>query len=334
MIKPIIKYVVDGLGNKIGALPSTSKSLAEYSDIIEQGVRLDTPDSFKNIFHADQDYAREYGGDLKSGSMMRDSDVEYSNPLSIEELLSTKKELQELTQEYLKDLPDDLTVYRYGKLNDETGVSSFTLNPNYSVESSLPWQKRLQSPMQTFKVKKEDILVSPDISNFFGGGRIFDEQEVIISNDKIGALSDTSYRGTSMPNRALADQTYPRLHEANPNLFAFEKDKLFNKEAVNIINKVANKPNDEVTMYRVVPNSDDINNINVGDFVTMSLEKAKEFKKIADGMSDYKPYVESQGFNLNSDSNSKIIKQKAKAKDIVTTDIDINEYTYFPSGEE
>jgi len=188
MVKPLIKYVVDGLGKKIGALPSTTKSLAEYSDIIEQGVRLDTPDSFKNIFHADQDYAREYGGDLKSGSMMRDSDVEYSNPLSIEELLSTKKELQELTQEYLKDLPDDLTVYRYGKLNDETGVSSFTLNPNYSVESSLPWQKRLQSPMQTFKVKKEDILVSPDISNFFGGGRIFDEQEVIISNDKIGAL--------------------------------------------------------------------------------------------------------------------------------------------------
>ena len=189
MVKPLIKkgleYVVDTLGNKIGALPSTAKNITDYSDIIEQGVRFDKPDSYKNLFHVDEDYAREYGGDLKSGSMMRDSDIEYSNPLSIEELLSTKNELQQLTQEYLKDLPDELMVYRYGKLNDETGVSSFTLNPNYSVDSNLPWQKRLQSPMQTFKVKKEDILVSPDINSFFGGGRGFDEQEVIISNDKV-----------------------------------------------------------------------------------------------------------------------------------------------------
>ena len=188
MVKPLIKYVVDGLGKKIGALPSTTKSLAEYSDIIEQGVRLDTADAYKNIFHMDTEFAKGYGGELKSGSLKYGSD-NMPPSLTDKELVNAQNEIKGLTQDYLKDLPDDLTVYRYGELDNETGVSSFTLNPNYNVDSSLPWQKRLQSPMQTFKVKKKDILASPDINSFFGGGRIFDEQEVIISNDKIGALS-------------------------------------------------------------------------------------------------------------------------------------------------
>jgi hypothetical protein len=165
-LEKILTNVVDTLGNKIGALPSTSKSIADYSDIINQGVRLDTADAYKNLFHVDTEFAKGYG------------------------------EIKGLTQDYLKDLPDDLTVYRYGDLDNETGVSSFTLNPNYNVDSSLPWQKRLQSPMQTFKVKKEDVLASPDINSFFGGGRGFDEQEIIISNDKVsdlGALPSSNF---------------------------------------------------------------------------------------------------------------------------------------------
>jgi hypothetical protein len=105
--------------------------------------------------------------------------------LTDKELTDAQKEIQELTQDYLKDLPEEITVYRYGDLDENSGVSSFTLNPNYNVDLSLPWQKRLQSPLQAFKVKKKDILASPDINAFFGGGRTFDEQEVIISNDKV-----------------------------------------------------------------------------------------------------------------------------------------------------
>jgi len=182
-----IENVVDALGNKIGALPSTNKSLSDYSDIVQQGVFLDTPDAYKNLFHADQQYAKEVGGELKSGSLKYGSE-DIPEPLTDEELIKAQNEIKALTQEYLKDLPDEVTVYRYGDLDNETGVSSFTLNPNYNVDLGLPWQKRLQSPMQTFKVKKEDILASPDINAFFGAGRTFDEQEVIIRNDKVGAL--------------------------------------------------------------------------------------------------------------------------------------------------
>ena len=186
-ITKILTNVVDTLGNKIGALPSTSKSIADYSDIINQGVRLDTADAYKNLFHVDTEFAKGYGGELKSGSLKYGSD-DMPPSLTDKELIDAQNEIKGLTQDYLKDLPDDLTVYRYGDLDNETGVSSFTLNPNYNVDSSLPWQKRLQSPMQTFKVKKEDVLASPDINAFFGGGRGFDEQEIIISNDKVSDL--------------------------------------------------------------------------------------------------------------------------------------------------
>jgi hypothetical protein len=186
-LEKILTNVVDTLGNKIGALPSTSKSIADYSDIINQGVRLDTADAYKNLFHVDTEFAKGYGGELKSGSLKYGSD-DMPPSLTDKELIDAQNEIKGLTQDYLKDLPDDLTVYRYGDLDNETGVSSFTLNPNYNVDSSLPWQKRLQSPMQTFKVKKEDVLASPDINAFFGGGRGFDEQEIIISNDKVSDL--------------------------------------------------------------------------------------------------------------------------------------------------
>ena len=191
-ITKILTNVVDTLGNKIGALPSTSKSIADYSDIINQGVRLDTADAYKNLFHVDTEFAKGYGGELKSGSLKYGSD-DMPPSLTDKELIDAQNEIKGLTQDYLKDLPDDLTVYRYGDLDNETGVSSFTLNPNYNVDSSLPWQKRLQSPMQTFKVKKEDVLASPDINAFFGGGRGFDEQEVIIGNDKVGALPSSNF---------------------------------------------------------------------------------------------------------------------------------------------
>jgi hypothetical protein len=191
-ITKILTNVVDTLGNKIGALPSTSKSIADYSDIINQGVRLDTADAYKNLFHVDTEFAKGYGGELKSGSLKYGSD-DMPPSLTDKELIDAQNEIKGLTQDYLKDLPDDLTVYRYGGLDNETGVSSFTLNPNYNVDSSLPWQKRLQSPMQTFKVKKEDVLASPDINAFFGGGRGFDEQEVIIGNDKVGALPSSNF---------------------------------------------------------------------------------------------------------------------------------------------
>tara|TARA_R110000765_G_scaffold39564_1_gene86005 strand:+ start:241 stop:780 length:540 start_codon:yes stop_codon:yes gene_type:complete len=154
------------------------------------------------------------------------------------------------------------------------------------------------------------------------------EQKVI----DLGALPkvDTSYRLASP--RPKSENL--KLHEVDIDNWIYEKDKLYNKEAIDVINKVANKPDAKVTMYRVVPNSDQINDINTGDFVTMSLDKAKQFQNIANRMWDDKKFKMEKGFDINpKGGNSKIISKNVKAKDIVSTDIDINEYGYFPSEE-
>ena len=41
-----------------------------------------------------------------------------------------------LKQLRLKNLPELVTVYRVGKLNEEDGISSFSLDPNYNVETN------------------------------------------------------------------------------------------------------------------------------------------------------------------------------------------------------
>ena len=182
--KPLVLYYGDSGVEYLGNFPTTKKNINAYSDIIDQSVRLDTPDAYKNIFHQDKEFAKGYGGELKSGALKFGSE-DIPPSLSDKELADAQKEIQGLTQDYLKDLPEELTVYRYGDLDENSGVSSFTLNPNYNVDLSLPWQKRLQSPLQAFKVKKKDILASPDINSFFSGGRKFDEQEIIINNNKV-----------------------------------------------------------------------------------------------------------------------------------------------------
>ena len=328
MVKPLIKkgleYVVDTLGNKIGALPSTTKSLAEYSDIIEQGVRLDTADAYKNLFHVDTEFAKGYGGELKSGSLKYGSD-NMPPSLTDKELIDAQNEIKGLTQDYLKDLPDDLTVYRYGGLDNETGVSSFTLNPNYSVDSNLPWQKRLQSPMQTFKVKKEDVLASPDINSFFGGGRGFDEQEIIISNDKVGALPDTSYRIQHTPNpegARLDDMTgggeiFPDdIYSSQGLRYYGNPNNISDRESFEIIQKVRGDPDAEVVIYRAVPNQDSIDTINSGDFVTLSRDYAESHGQ--------------SGYGIDGQEAGKILTQKVKVKDLFSEGNDLNEFGYFP----
>lgn len=327
MVKPIVKgitYVVDALGNKIGALPSTGKSLSEYSDIIDQSVQLDTPDAYKNLFHTDKEFAKGYGGELKSGALKFGSE-DMPPSLTDKELTDAQKEIQSLTQDYLKDLPEELTVYRYGDLDENSGVSSFTLNPNYNVDLSLPWQKRLQSPLQAFKVKKKDILASPDINAFFGGGRTFDEQEVIISNDKVGALPDISYRIQHTPNpegARLDDMTgggeiFPDDIYSPQGLRYYGNPKnTYDRESFEIIQNVRGDPEAEVMIYRAVPDEDTIDTINYGDWVTLSRDYAERHGE--------------SGYGLDGQQSGKILSMKVKAKDLFSEGNDLNEFGYFP----
>jgi len=90
-----------------------------------------------------------------------------------------------------------------------------------------------------------------------------------------------------------------------------------NQQSYNIITKVKNKPDAEVTIYRAVPKG--IKNINEGDFVTLSPK--------------YAELHSSSGYGRSGDEVGNVISQKVKVKDLIWDANDVNEFGYFPTGQ-
>ena len=166
--------------------PSSIKNL---SPITQEIIFLDNPNTVKSLFLKDTEMAKELGGEIVNqdyrAPKFKTITNELADPISLDKLNKAKKEIYDMTQFRYKDLPEEITVYRVGKLNQEDGVSSFSLDPNYNVELNLPWQKGRDDPLVAYKVKKSDILASPDFAEGIGKGRKFEEEEVIIDNDKV-----------------------------------------------------------------------------------------------------------------------------------------------------
>ena len=165
-------------------------SMQNLSPITQEIIFIDNPNTVKNLFLKDTNMAQELGGqirnqDFRAPRLREGNASNIPDPISIDELNSVRKEIYNLTQMRYKDLPEEITVYRVGKLNQEDGISSFSLDPRYNVETNLPWQKGQDQPLISYKVKKSDILASPDFAEGIGKGRKFDEEEVIIDNDKV-----------------------------------------------------------------------------------------------------------------------------------------------------
>ncbi len=166
--------------------PSSIKNL---SPITQEIIFLDNPNTVKSLFLKDTERAKELGVEIVNqdyrAPKFKTITNELADPISLDKLNKAKKEIYDMTQFRYKDLPEEITVYRVGKLNQEDGVSSFSLDPNYNVELNLPWQKGRDDPLVAYKVKKSDILASPDFAEGIGKGRKFEEEEVIIDNDKV-----------------------------------------------------------------------------------------------------------------------------------------------------
>lgn len=152
---------------------------------------------------------------------------------------------------------------------------------------------------------------------------------------------DTSYRGSHQPTGPLDD--YPvRLDDLTmstkgeqagyPNDFyssqgqriyaqgpRFEGDEfgIANQQSYEAIQAARGNPNAEVTIYRGVPDKDDITTINPGDFVTLSPKYAE-----LHAYSGYGPSGEDAG---------KVISQRVKVKDVYFAGDDVNEFGYFPT---
>lgn len=152
---------------------------------------------------------------------------------------------------------------------------------------------------------------------------------------------DTSYRGSHQPvgpqdenpirlddlTKSITGETagYPedfyssqgmRLY-AQPPSFPGDEYGLANQQSYRAIQAVRGNPDAEVTIYRGVPDSDDITTINPGDFVTLSPK--------------YAELHAASGYGPRGDEAGKVISQKVKVKDVYFAGDDVNEFGYFPT---
>ena len=89
---------------------------------------------------------------------------------------------------------------------------------------------------------------------------------------------------------------------------------LFDRQSHAAILSARSNPEAEITIYRGVPT--DVNQINAGDWVTLS--------------PDYAAMHAASGYGPNGDQAGKVISIKVKVKDVFSDGNDLNEFGYFP----
>lgn len=104
-----------------------------------------------------------------------------------------------------------------------------------------------------------------------------------------------------------------RIYAQGPR-FQGDEYGIANLESYRAINSARNNPEAEVTIYRAVPQG--INDINSGDFVTLS-PKYAELHSLS-------------GYGRNGDQAGHVISQTVRVKDIFWDGNDVNEFGYFP----
>ena len=167
---------------------------APVSQDLEFIRAVDRPDIVKDIF-LDDEYAADVLGSL------RNADLDIPDAAPIADVQKVRVELYRLTQDKFADLPDEITVYRAGDLNERDGISSFTLNPNYNPDLDLPWNDLRGSPkLEAYTVKKSDILASPDLIRDFGEG------EVIIRNSSVVRAADRTVTRYEKGGSVMSDR--------------------------------------------------------------------------------------------------------------------------------
>jgi hypothetical protein len=187
--------IVERAKTKFSAIPNTGNTPSSDFELLRSE---DSPNVYKHIL-LDDEFAADLLGSLRVGPLSNT----YPDAASMNDVEAVRQEIYSRTQDKLKDLPDQITVYRSGDLNYRDGISSFTLRPDYNADLELPWNKlRGSPPLKSYIVKKSDILVSPDINRDFGEG------EVILRNNTV-VEKDDSNEGTKL-------SAIPQLKTDNP----------------------------------------------------------------------------------------------------------------------
>jgi hypothetical protein len=170
----------DALGANSADAPESGGPAGSEPNTLDKFLSVST-DSFDRIRYAlnsDDEYAAQTIAEAIKEAEGKEYNYETANKV---ELADVRKGIYDKTQEFLKDQPEEMTVYRIGT-TPKGEVKSFTTNPEFgkTFSTQLPWVDG-EGDLQAFKVKKADILGSPDIT---ARGPI-GENEVIINVDNV-----------------------------------------------------------------------------------------------------------------------------------------------------
>ena len=169
---------------------------AETQTLIDEGIGNTGAGKLRAIIaENDIEYASEVLGEALGNDLNSASDAVTRKTLA---------EIKEVTQESLKDMPDEVTVYRYGGIdaggNSGSNIKSFTLNPNYSGPL---FSSKDKSSFDAYTVNKKDIEYARNA--FFPGA---DEAEVLIRNDKVRPVTNPA----ALPKAPSAAEASPALN--------------------------------------------------------------------------------------------------------------------------
>ena len=121
-----------------------------------------------------------------------------------------------------------------------------------------------------------------------------------------GRLDDITAGGELFPDD---------VYSANGLRFYGNPNNSFDRQSHAAILAARGNPEAEITIYRGVPT--DVNQINAGDWVTLS--------------PDYAAMHAASGYGPNGDQAGKVISQRVKVKDVFSDGNDLNEFGYFPA---
>jgi hypothetical protein len=167
----------------------------------------------------------------------------------------------------------------------------------------------------------EDLMEEQLIQKGYDGIKYVEKGETTYQIFFPEKLIDASYRSESPSDEnARLDnltKTFPDdIYSENAIRYYGNPNNLADVESNEIIQKARNNPDMEVTIYRAVPNKDNITTINEGDFVTLSKTYAEDHG--------------ATGYGHSGTDAGKILSKKVKVKDLVTGGNDLNEFGYYP----
>ncbi len=207
------------------------------------------------------------------------------------------------------DLAGASRVY-YNQKNDDGDI--------YVLATDIQGNTIYEANFLENNIKGMNKHLGKNLTEYIKNNLSMDRNEVYISSSP-KEVKETDYMMSHRPSESNAyasdisnnGEYMPVDVYEHPEYYFDNIKEAYSQESLNILKKIKDNPNSEVTIYRATTGD----KINEGDWVTLSKKYAEHHK------------------NTQLDGKGNIVELKVKAKDIQFAGDDINEFGYFPNSE-